>query len=168
MKKLVIIISAMCLLVTAGCSAVPSKQETFDFIFRYGVYPEPKNELDTLKNTIIKDMITDPSVTTKLTLTPEEMNNIHARMQEIDIFGYPDVFTVEVSPGDTFSTRIPYQVYYFYIQDGSRIKELRWEDKIQNLDEQAAGLRRLIQLIQDIISSKEEYRKLPVPTSGYQ
>jgi hypothetical protein len=169
MKILIVIMSVLVGLSLLGCTSVPARTGTFNFIYRYGVSPQPKNELDTFKNTFVKDMVTAPSVTAKMYLTQEEMDKIHQKMLDIDIFGYPDTFITTVSPSSTITTIVtPYNTYYFSIKDGSRTKELLWDDEIQNPNDQASQLRSLNQVIQGIITSKDEYKKLPTPTSAYQ
>ena len=112
-------------------------------------------------------MVTDPSVTTKLTLTAEEMTQIFQKMEEVKFFDYPDKFSVKVPTGSPITAVTPSDSYYFKVQYNNRIKELTWDDNILNPDAQASNLRELIQLIEKIIQSKNEYKSLPTPRSGY-
>ena len=137
----------------------------FNLIFRYGVMS--KNILDTFQGTFSKDMVRDPSITIDLSLSQEEMDSIYQKMVEIDFFNYPDEFKVPVPPDGLVQIVTPYSSYYFRVKYGSEIKELRWKDEIKNENIKADKLRELIKLIRDIIESKEEYQKLPEPTSGY-
>jgi hypothetical protein len=137
----------------------------FNFVFKYGV--TLRNELDTFNGTYTKDMILAPLITINLRLTGEELNQILAKMEEIDFFSYPDVFEVEVPPGGTVTVVTPYNKYYFKVRYGSDTKELRWDDEIRNPDEQANRLRELVNLIRSIIESKEEHKSLPEPKGGY-
>jgi len=89
-------------------------------------------------------------------------------MLEIDFFNYPDNFSVSVPPGEPSGIVTPYASYYFKVEYNSQVKELRWGDEITNPDEKAERLRELIALIRSIVESKEEYRKLPEPTTAYQ
>ena len=61
----------------------------------------------------------------------------------------------------------PYSTYFFRVTYGTKSKELLWHDKITNSDEKADKLKELITLIRNIIESKEEYKILPEPRSGY-
>jgi hypothetical protein len=112
-------------------------------------------------------MVMDPSITVELSLTEAELDRIYQKMAEIDFFDYPDEFSVPVEEGELVTIVTPYSSYYFKVEYDSAVKELRWEDEIVNPDEKAERLRELIQLIRDIIESKEEYKELPAPTSGY-
>ncbi len=67
---------------------------TFNLIFKYGV--DAKNILNTFEGTYTKDMIPDPPIATKLSLTREELDTIYKKMVDIDFFSYPDVFTKPV------------------------------------------------------------------------
>lgn len=154
---------------TQPTATPPSGQETFDFIFKYGYSPAMANELDTFKNTFTLDMVSELPVSTQLSLSQEEKEKIFQKMQDIDFFSYPDVFQVIVPEGSVYGGPIPFSRYYFYVKYDFQIKELRWDDKIQSpINLQASQLRILIQLIQDIIKSKEEYKNLPTPRSQYQ
>lgn len=141
-----------------------SNEFTFNFIFKYGF--EARNILNTFEGTYTKDMVMDPPITTKLSLTKEELNTINNKMVEIDFFSYPDVFTVPVKDDYVFMIT-PYENYYFKVQHGSKIKELYWEDSIKNQNSDADRLRELIKCIQEIAESKSEYKKLPPPRGGY-
>ena len=150
----------------AGNSDTPSTVESnFNFIFKYGV--TGRNTLDTLKSTFTKDMVMDPAITVKLSLSGEEMDSIYQKMVEIDFFNYPDKFSVSVPPGELKTEVTPYSTYFFRVTYGTKSKELLWHDKITNSDEKADKLKELITLIRNIIESKEEYKKLPEPRSGY-
>ena len=153
------------LLGTVGCSAPPPSPSNFNLIFKYGV--GARNELNTFDGTYTKDMIMDPSITVNLSLSKEELDRIYQKMIEINFFGYPDEFSVSVSPGEPAGMVTPHLSYYFRVEYDSKVKELRWEDNITNPDKKAEKLRELINLIRDIIESKEEYKKLPSPRGGY-
>ena len=159
------------LLGTVGCTAPTSGESNepgesdFNLIFKYGVMA--RNELNTFQGTYNKDMVMDPSITVSLSLSEKELDRIYRKMAEIDFFGYPDEFSVAVPAGELVGRVTPYSSYYFKVEHDSDIKELWWEDEITNEDERADKLRELIELIRDIVESKEEYKELPSPTSGY-
>jgi hypothetical protein len=150
----------------AGCAAPPAETSSFNLIFKYGV--TARNELNTFEGTYTKDMVMDPSITINLSLTEAELDRIYQKMLEIDFFDYPDEFSVPVEEGGLVTIRTPYSSYYFKVEYDSTVKELRWEDEIMNPNDKANELRELIQLIRDIVESKEEYKELPKPTSGYE
>ena len=150
---------------TAGCAVPPPGEANFNLIFKYGVMA--RNELNTFQGTCTKDMVSDPSITVNLSLSKEELDRIYQKMVEIDFFDYPDEFSVSVPPGQSVGMVTPHSSYYFKVEYDTRVKELWWEDKIINENEKAGNLRELIKLIKDIIEAKEQYQKLPEPTSGY-
>lgn len=144
------------------------RESNFNLIFRYGIMAG--NTLDTFQGTYVKDMVRDPSIRIDLALTEEEMDSIYQKMVEIDFFNYPDRFSISVPPGVPTGVFTPYSSYYFKVEYNSKIKELWWDDKIvykDYKDEKADRLRELIKLIMDIFESKEEYKKLPEPSSAY-
>ena len=157
--------SVALLLGTIGCGAPTPGDSNFNLIFKYGV--GATNELNTFNGTFTKDMIMEPSIKVKLSLSEEELDSIYQKMVEIDFFNYPDRFSVTVPPGESIIMVTPYESYYFKVRYDSRVKELWWEDEIKNENIEADRLRELIELIWSIIQSKEEYKKLPPPKGGY-
>lgn len=165
--RLIIITLALVVILPgmAGCDEKPSEESGFNMIFKYGI--GAKNILDTFEGTYTKDMVMDPSITTDLTLTEEEKESIYQKMLEVDFFNYPDRFSVSVPPGEPTGIITPHMSFYFKVVYDSQTKELWWSDEITNPDEQADKLRELIMYVIEIIESKEEYKKLPEPTSAY-
>ncbi len=151
---------------------ITSGESNFNLIFAYGV--EAKNNLDTFKGTYTRDMVYGPHITINLYLSKNELDRIYQKMVEIDFFDYPDNFSVSVSPGEAWMLT-PYSSYYFKVKHDSKIKELWWDDnkfwkkgdELTYEDEKAKKLKELIELIINIIESKEEYMKLPTPRGGY-
>lgn len=139
----------------------------FNLIFRYGV--GAKNELDTFKGIYTKDLITDAPISTQLILSPEELNKIYQKMKDINFFDYPEKFTISIPPGSIIEMTTPYPSYYFKVQYDLKMKEVLWErdDIVSPLDKRTIKLRELINVIKEIIESKEEYKKLPLPKGGY-
>jgi len=168
------LISSSLFLSLTGCDNIPTvkgaaddtlQKSDFNFIFKYGV--TGRNTLDTFQGTFTKDMVMDAAITIELTLSGEEMAGIYQKMSEIDFFNYPDKFTVTVPPGELIGMVTPHSSYYFKVEHKSGTKELKWEDEITNPDERAGKLRELINFIRNIIESREEYKQLPEPRSGY-
>jgi hypothetical protein len=151
-------------------------QTDFSLLFRYGAgwtmedganFSGNYNELDTSNGTYTKDMVSAAPITINLSLTQEELDSIYNKMMEIDFFNYPDTFYVAVPFSATTTFVTPSQRYYFRVTNGSQVKELFWNDKILNQDSQASRLRNLIQLIKNIIASKDDYKTLPPASGGY-
>jgi len=168
-KALIIILFSLCLVVT-GCGGAATAQGTsqqngFNFIFKHGV--TGRNTLDTFQGTYTKDMIMDPAITTDLVLTKAEMDSIYQKMMEIDFFNYPDKFSVDVADNETKTEVAPYPSYFFRVEYDGKTKELLWHAKYVNLDTPGEKLMELINLIRNIIESKDEYKALPEPSGGY-
>jgi hypothetical protein len=140
-------------------------QSEFNLIFRYGV--GAKNELNTFNGTFTKDMVNKPSSTINMYLSEKELERIRQKMVEIDFFNYQDVFSISVPSGESTITVTPHSSYYFRVKLNSEVKELQWDDDIVNRNDDADKLRELIKIIRDIITSREEYKQLPEPASGF-
>lgn len=152
-------------LMASSQPSVTPTTSNFNLIFKYGV--GARNELDTFEGTYTKDMVSDPPVKIKMSLSREETDRIYQKMLEIDFFDYPDKFSVTLSTGEPIGTVTPCSKYYFKVANNSKIKELSWDDCITNKNERADKLRELIKYIENIIKSRTEYKKLPIPRGGY-
>ena len=130
MDKKWLIVAGMVLIVAviglAGCDTPPAETSSFNLIFKYGVMA--KNELNTFERTYTKDMVMDPSITINLSLTEEGLDRIYQKMVEIDFFDYPEEFSVSTEEEESIGIVNPYSSYYFKVEYGSSIKELRWKD----------------------------------------
>jgi hypothetical protein len=141
-----------------------SADSDFNIVFRYGV--GAKNELNTLKGTYTKDMVNKPPITTKLQLTQDELESIHLKALEIDLFDYP--WTIHTMPkGDIIGMITPYSTYYVEVWNGTTKNAVVWNNKYDTENEKYYDLMELVHLIIEIILSHPEYQKLPEPTAGY-
>lgn len=142
-------------------SKLPEKKPSdFNFILNYGV--NAKNQLDTQKGIYTKDMVTVPSVTTTLKLSDEEMNEIYKVMKNINILSYPDNYSPKSNIWQT-----PFQTYIIKVIVNGKEKNIYWKDESVSQSKEAVNLRNLFKRIHEIVSAKEEYKKLPKPQGGY-
>jgi hypothetical protein len=143
----------------------------FDVVFKYGVKgpnPEPRNALNTLRDTYTRDMVVDAPRTIRLRLTQGDLEAIRGKMEEIGFYDYPIGFRVNVSPGEAVGMVTPFSSYHIMVYShGVVVKELYWDDEIFNKDEKADALRELFSLIIEIIESKPEVKRMPQPRAGY-
>lgn len=157
--------------ITSVPNIVPSPTPTtknFNFIFRYGV--GANNELDTFKGILTKDLVSGdpPTITASLILTENDLLRIYNKMIKIDFFNYPDNFISVAPPGEYGLSTSPSSSYYFKVVYDSKTKELTWKDEsYYPKDEKRMKLLELTTFIQEIIESKEEYKKLPEIRGGY-
>jgi hypothetical protein len=146
----------------------PCFDSDFNLVFRYGHYRvEAKNELNTFRGSYTRDMVTRSPITVKLCLTREDLDRIYVKMVEIDFFSYPDIFRVPLS-GDVKGKRSHWYTYYFKVQNGTKVKTVRWDDRyFISGSEEHENLMELARLIWEIIETKPEYRRMPRPRAGY-
>jgi hypothetical protein len=137
-----------------------NKPNDFDFVFKFGV--GAKNQLDTINGQFTLDMVSQPSVTTNLKLSDEEMNTIYSEMKKINILSYPVNFNPKSNTSQT-----PFDTYYIIITADGKEKEILWRDENVSMEKEAVQLRELFRKLKKIITDKEEFKKLPKPTSGY-
>ena len=151
-----------------GCNSAVTKNQLpvikpndFNFVFNYGI--NAKNQLDTDKGQYTKDMIMDPSITTNLILSDEEMNSIYLEMRKINIWNYSENLNSKSNQRQT-----PFQTYSIKIVIDGKEKTIVWEDKSVAESKDAVKLRKLFEKIEEIIIQREEYKKLPQAKGGYK
>jgi len=163
-KKMSALLLLIIFSILAGCSSsskLPDEMpKDFNFIFSYGV--NAKNQLNTLKGQFTKDMVLEPSVTTNLKLSDEEMKSIYKEMIKINILSYPDKFEPKSNMYQT-----PFYTYSLKIIYNSMEKNIFWEDENASKASEAVKLRKLFDNIVQLIISKDEYKKLPPAKGGY-
>ena len=137
-----------------------AKPKDFNFVFNYGV--NAKNQLNTIKGQYTKDMVTEPSVTTDLILSDEEMNSIYLEMRKINILAYFESFNPKSNQRQT-----PFQTYSIKIVIDGKEKNIDWKDENVSKSKDSIKLRALFEKIKAIIIQKEDYKKLPPAKGGY-
>ena len=112
-----------------GCNSLVTKNQLpvtkpkdFNFVFNYGI--NAKNQLDTLKGQYTKDMVSDPSVTTDLILSDEELNKIYLEMRKINTLNYSEHFNPKSNMRQT-----PFQTYSIKIVIDGKEKIIDWKDE---------------------------------------
>ena len=142
---------------TASPSPDPTSQSiSFNLIFKYGV--GAKNELNTFTQTYTKDMVVDPSITIKFTLTDSEIAGIYQKLNDLKLFDE----SAKPIEGNLMVT--PCSSYYLKVQIDSEEKELSWNNCKGKISDKFL---QFTNYITQIIESKEEYKNLPTPRSGY-
>lgn len=164
---------AVVLFVVAACggpgSDTPSPQPRpsglalTGLVFAYGV--GARNVLDTTRGTFTKDMVTASPITISLELSAADVARISEKMDEIRFFSYPSVFTPTLADGGGEKT--PFATYRFVARAESGTKVVMWADKFTTADERALRLRSLARLIERLIVSTPEYKRLPEAEGGY-
>lgn len=103
-----------------------------------------------------------------LRLTDEEMARIAWKIDQIDFFSCPSVFTPKGSPEtDHFPPVGMGPTYRFQVQTEAGIKSVERTVQWLPRGERAVGLSELAHLIEQIITAKPECKALPSPQGGY-
>ncbi|MDQ0116271.1 hypothetical protein [Paenibacillus harenae] len=126
-------------------------------MMKYGVMY--KNELNTHENTFTKDLVMNGVVTTDLTLSEQQMNDIQNLMEQMDIETYRGT-----NEGNIME---PSSGYQFDIQWKGKPLLVDWRGVFGD-DKKAEQMRKLTQLIIGMIESNDAYKKLPAIRGGYE
>jgi predicted PurR-regulated permease PerM len=89
-------------LLTNNVPEYDSSQNVINIIFKYGT--GARNELNTFEGTYTKDLVLDNTITTRMILSQEELRQIQQRITEMDLFSFPDNFSINPSGGVTPQT----------------------------------------------------------------
>ena len=76
----------------------------FNFSIQFGV--QKKNEINTFKGIVTKDLVVDGTTTTELIITEEEMKDIYKKMKEMNI-----TETKDFTPKSLFGKRCTLEPY---------------------------------------------------------
>ncbi|MNI49466.1 hypothetical protein D3C73_1040780 [compost metagenome] len=134
--------------------------EDFAFSVRYGI--TAKNEINTFKGTVTKDLISKGSATAKLRLTDAERSKIYRQMREMNV-----VDGMELEIADKSCRQIPYDEEYWIIRVNSEQKALNWSGEYCQTTPDARKLQQLRDQIVKLVQSKPEYQALPESVGGY-
>ncbi len=128
--------------------------DDFAFIFEYGSCWSSR--LDTFAGTYSREKVLhNPAVTIELVLTPDELDTIYRKMEQIGFFQYPEQFAIRVPEGRSAATVTPASKYHFQVRSDGATKEVRWHDNIVGYTSpEADRLRELIQIIERIIQTR--------------
>lgn len=136
----------------------------FDFSIQFGV--QKKNEINTFKGTVTKDLIADGTVTTELNLTKEEMEDIYEKMKEINI-DETKKFTPEPINGSVCLQEPFGEDAWEIIINDETITQLFSGEYCEPTTD-AKQLIELRDYVFNIIKSKGEYKSLPESNGGYE
>jgi hypothetical protein len=158
----VLVIIAVVILFGVAGYFITQQQKTnpqatdFNMIFKYGVFSG--NELNTFTQTYTKDMITGPKATIKLKLTDDELASIYQKLNDLDLLNE----STEPIKGEGGVT--PCWGGYLKAQVNSKLKELSWNNCEGGYSKK---FDQFTDYVIQIIESKEEYKRLPIPRGGY-
>jgi len=163
MKQILVLLILGLLSFSCDNSGTDPGDRHFNMILKYGVGAH--NELNTFTDTFTKDLVLDGTVSTKLILSPAELDSLEARFLSIDIFSYPDTFVAQ--HGDTVGVVTPHTTYILRLTRDQRLKVLYWEDALISPDPRATDLRSVFAFVRTLVEGKAEYQSLPPARGGY-
>jgi hypothetical protein len=164
-KRIIICILTILLSVIAGCSTgVSVKQnqdmpEDFDFTLSYGTYG--KQKIDTFTDVVVKDLVEDGVFEANISFTEEEMKQIYHEMMKINVMGELDL------DEDNECNVEPPSISVWKIQMDGKTKSFSYQSYC-DYPKDALKLLKLEEYIHNIVSTKEEYKELPVSIGGYE
>lgn len=128
----------------------------FNFIFKYGL--DGKNEINTFKQTYTSDMVSDPPITVEMKLSDAELKNIYQELLNLNLFNQ----STKPSNGNMLVT--PCSSNYLEVQINTEKKILSWDDCRGEINEKFTEFSNYMK---KLIESKDEYKNIPKPNTGY-
>ncbi|WP_052415723.1 hypothetical protein [Paenibacillus graminis] len=145
----------------AAAAAMPEQMPgDFAFSVRYGI--TAKNEINTFKGRVTKDLISKGSAAAKLRLTDAEISGIYQQMREMNVLG-----DMELEIADKSCRQAPYEEEHWIIRVNGEQKELAWSEEYCQIPPDAKKLKELRTRIVKLVQSKSEYQALPEAVGGY-
>lgn len=174
MKRItVLFIGLMCLI--TGCNAetkplaeahvqvMPREMPAdFNFKVRYGYGEVNKNEINTYKDQVHKDLVQNGTGVAAIRLTTEEMRSIYTKMYEMNVMEMRDVGSISSN-----CTQIPYMTESWNITVDGKTKSWLWSDESCEITSEAQQLSDLREYIHEIVEAKDAYKALPEAVGGY-
>jgi hypothetical protein len=166
MKKMLPLAAMLLLQFSCANETTGPEPHRFDIVMRYGVLA--KNALNTIDNTVTKDLIIDGTVTAPLFLTPADFDSIERWLTEVDIMSYPDTFvTPRADSTAVVTTLIPFESYMLELHRDGRAKKVIWHDSTIPRGVKAETLRFFFSRVRELVEFKPAYRRLPPARGGY-
>ena len=156
--------------------ATPATQQP-DFAFVFSWSSCGSYTLDTSYNKLTLETNMSPSVTSTvgIMLSQQELSTIFQKMADIELYNYPDEFSIQLPPDVIRIYSIP-ALYRFDVRNGGQRKVVAWNDAFSEPENmpwkaedsepsrtQATRLKELIKLVRQIVEKHPEFRELPEP-----
>lgn len=132
-----------------------------DFVFsvKFGIYK--RNAINTIDQTVTKDLIEDGTATTDINITEEEMKEIYELMKEVNVGEHKNLIS------KTNCMQEPYEEDEWIISfDGQTIK-YSYSEAHCELTDDAKQLMNLRNRVFQMVKKKEAYKELPKSIGGY-
>ncbi|MEQ2528237.1 hypothetical protein WMO40_16240 [Bacillaceae bacterium CLA-AA-H227] len=159
MLKKIYLILGLCIVIM-GCSNKTSDvaPNDFNFSLSYGTYG--KQKIDTFNDIVVKDLIEDGTMEVQISLSDDELKQIYEEMMKIDIMG-----DLDIEKSDCISE--PPHPTEWEIQMNGQRKTISYSDYC-DYPKDVENLIELKDFIHQIVSSKDQYNKLPEARGGYK
>jgi len=133
----------------------------FSVSFGYG----KKNEINTFKGTVTKDLIDDGIATIDLVLSDAELLEVYEKMKEIEVM-QPKKFNPKPMTGESCEQE-PYEEDEWEIMIDGETIEHYISGKYCEPTEDAKQFHALRNFVYNKIKNKDDYRELPEASGGY-
>ncbi len=159
-QRLLLPIVASILALAFGCNTVQPPEPQFVKIkFQY----DYRDMVDTFNDTLMKDLVSDGTITVSFWLTKTEQEAVLAELSRADFFNLPDT----IRPTIAVNMRPDPSPDSLHVQVEGREKTVVWLFPLDDADHNAQMILQLSKAIQTIIESTDQYKRLPQARGAY-
>ncbi|GAB2671768.1 hypothetical protein ACFQWB_13315 [Paenibacillus thermoaerophilus] len=147
--------------VEGGRPSLPEKMPPdFAFSLEFGI--NGRNAVNTFDHTVTKDLIAGGVVTANIALTTEELEQIYERMRKINIAD-----SKKLIPDRKTCLQTPHGTDKWNIRINGNTITHQWSGEYCNPTPDALQLGELRDFVFELVKAKDEYKRLPEATGGY-
>lgn len=144
----------------------------FEIIFKYGIHEARRhNSINTINDTITKDLVIDGLAIGPLSLEVDELESIYLELRKVNIIEYPNVFKppYKDNPDPNIAAHCtPSSEYILEIYYRDAKYELFWHDENCSESLNAVNLKECFREIIRIIYETDDYMSLPERNGAYE
>jgi hypothetical protein len=135
-----------------------------DFNFRLNFYTYGKEQIDTYKGTLTKDLVLNGTKTVKFKIPDNVKNDIYDLMMNIDIMSFPDTLNLEevtITPSCDYELTVTMQ---------GKTKTIIWNEGFypelaDDLPKENTDFLKLVEYIRDYTYNTDEYKNMPTQSA---
>lgn len=145
-------------------ASMPEKMpDDFGFAVQFGV--DKKNEINTFEETVTKDLIQNGTITTSITLTEKEMQQIYEKMKDVHIVEEKKLIPEPIDGEICYQQ--PHEEDEWKIRVNGETIHHSVSGAYCDSTADASELFELRNYIFDIVKRKDTYKDLPEAVGGY-
>jgi len=138
---------------------IATDPQILKLFFKYGF----RNQVDTFKGTLTKDLVINGTVTAPFLFTASQQDSILGVLSEAEFFNLPDT----LYPVPNMLLLPDHGPQILRVQYQSSLKSLMWSYVLDQSDPRNDAVLRLWRKLQQIVESTDAFKRLPPAVGAY-